>query len=82
MQAPDWQAPDMFIYPASMTAVIRMSDYIRPDITPADRLAAFIGQECRGIAQQVENAQGEVFLSDSGERRASRNGKSGVPVLQ
>lgn len=61
MQKPDWQAPDMFVYPSSMTAVIRMSDYIRPDITSDDCLAAFIGTECRGVAEQVENAQGEVY---------------------
>lgn len=61
MTAPGWQNPDMHVYPASMTAIIRTSDYIRPDITADDRLAAFIGTECRGVAEQIEGADGETL---------------------
>lgn len=53
MAAPRWKNPDMHVYPASMTAIIRTSDYIRPDITADDQLAAFIGTECRGVAEQI-----------------------------
>lgn len=49
-ERPTWTVPDMHIYPASMTAIIRMSDYIQPSISSADLLGAFIGEECRGIA--------------------------------
>ena len=51
----------MHVYPASMTAIIRTSDYIRPDITADDQLAAFIGTECRGVAEQIEGADGETL---------------------
>lgn len=61
MAAPRWKNPDMHVYPASMTAIIRTSDYIRPDITADDQLAAFIGTECRGVAEQIEGADGETL---------------------
>ena len=58
-----WVKPDMNIYSASMTAVIRMSDYIYPPIGDNDLLAAFIGTECRGVGQQIKDAAGEtVYL--------------------
>lgn len=47
-KVPAWEAPDAYVYPTSMTAVVRMSAYIEPDMTEADRLAAFIGGQCRG----------------------------------
>lgn len=56
-----WTLPDMNVYPASMTAVIRMSDYIHPSITSKDMLAAFVGTECRGIGQQIKDASGEIL---------------------
>lgn len=49
-EKPVWTLPDMHIYPASMTAIIKMSDYIQPSITEGDLLGAFIGNECRGLA--------------------------------
>ena len=49
-ERPTWTVPDMHIYPASMTAIIRMSDYIQPSISSADLLGAFVGEECRGIS--------------------------------
>ena len=59
----DWVKPDMNIYSASMTAVVRMSDYIQPSIGANDQFAAFIGTECRGVGQQITSAAGEtVYL--------------------
>ena len=62
MSAPAWKAPDMYVYPASMTAVVRMSDYIHPDITEDDLFGAFIGGECRGLGSAVQNADGETLF--------------------
>lgn len=74
-ERPVWTTPDMHIYPASMTAVIRMSPYILPSITDADLLAAFIGSECRGVAQQIHDAQGGVLYQIQVKGNQSEVGK-------
>ena len=52
---PEWVAPEDYDYTSSMTAVIRvekLNDQIVNDqmVNESDVLAAFIGDECRGIA--------------------------------
>ena len=52
---PEWVAPEDYDYTSSMTAVIRvekLNDQIVNDqmVNDSDVLAAFIGDECRGIA--------------------------------
>lgn len=41
-------------YNASMTAVLRLPDNLAPYVAAGDELAAFIGDECRGVGQQVD----------------------------
>lgn len=62
MAVPEWKAPDMYVYPASMTAVIRMSEYIQPDVTENDIIGAFIDGECRGLGSAIKNADGEILF--------------------
>ena len=44
---PEWVAPEDYDYTSSMTAVISMDSLVT---SSEDVLAAFIGEECRGIA--------------------------------
>lgn len=48
--APDWKAVDNASHQYSMTAIIRLSDFLIQFAHPDDRLAAFIDNECRGVA--------------------------------
>ena len=50
---PVWSDPDKSIYPTSMTAVVRLTPVLEHFATDADMMAAFIGTECRGVAQAV-----------------------------
>ena len=70
---PDWQQPDNSLYSTSMHAVMRMPENILPFASPDDVLAAFIGDECRGIST-VDNIGSELFYfigikGDDGESR-------------
>lgn len=49
-EAPRWQAADDGTLQYSMTAVLRLSDFLRAWEHPDDRLAAFVDNECRGVA--------------------------------
>ncbi|MGN0214765.1 MAG: hypothetical protein ACI4AH_08180 [Muribaculaceae bacterium] len=51
--APSWSDPDKSVYPTSMTAVVRLSPVLELFADDADVMAAFIGGECRGVAQSV-----------------------------
>ena len=51
--APSWTDPDKSVYPTSMTAVVRLVPALEHFAADADQMAAFIGNECRGIAQVV-----------------------------
>lgn len=50
---PVWSDPDKSIYPTSMTAVVRLTPVLEHFAADADMMAAFIGTECRGVAQAV-----------------------------
>lgn len=56
-EPPAWHAADDGTLQYSMTAVLRLSDFLRPYEHPGDRLAAFIDNECRGVAT-AEGADG------------------------
>ena len=47
--APTWKADDTGKYPATMTAVVALPAAMVANITPGDKLAAFINGECRGV---------------------------------
>ena len=51
--APLWQGPDLSLYPASMTAVVRLPLLLEAFAGEGDEMAAFIGDECRAVAQKV-----------------------------
>ncbi len=55
-EAPQWNNPAEGVYQSSMTAVIRLSDFLQSYANGNDRIAAFVGDECRGTAspQDVE----------------------------
>ncbi|MGM9847297.1 MAG: hypothetical protein ACI31F_05040 [Muribaculaceae bacterium] len=52
-EMPNWTPPDMSVYPTSMTCVIRLSPVLEEFADSGDKVAAFIGGECRGIAEPV-----------------------------
>ena len=51
---PTWNEPDKSIYPTSMTAVVRLTPFLERYATEDDVMAAFIGDECRGVASRIE----------------------------
>lgn len=58
--APQWQSPDHSLYPASMTAVVRLPLLLEAFAGEGDEMAAFIGDDCRAVAQKVTD--GDVAL--------------------
>ena len=67
---PTWDAPEGGIYQFSMTAIIRLSDFLEEYADPADEISAFVGNECRGIATAEDNGAKLFFLyirGNSGE---------------
>lgn len=61
-QIPQWVDPDKSIYPTSMTAVVRLSPILETLAADGDMMAAFIGGECRGVAQKVLNDGVRLFF--------------------
>lgn len=49
---PVWEEPDKSVFPTSMTAVIRLTPFLERYADKDDKVAAYIGDECRGIATQ------------------------------
>ncbi|WP_455586609.1 hypothetical protein [Bacteroides sp.] len=61
--APQWTQPDKGIFQFSMTAIVRLSDYLETYADDADQVAAFIGDECRGVGSvEVSNGHKLFFL--------------------
>jgi hypothetical protein len=50
---PDWKEDATGKYPVSMTAVVQLPQKLVSNIHPADKIAAFINDECRGVGVQV-----------------------------
>lgn len=61
-QSPQWTDPDKTVYPTSMTAVLRLSPILETLAADGDKMAAFIGDECRGVAQVVMNNGVRLFF--------------------
>lgn len=52
--SPQWNAPDQNLYPGSMTAIFRLTPFLEKDISFDDKIAAFIGDDCRGVSSPTE----------------------------
>jgi hypothetical protein len=52
--APHWQADTSSSHAYSMTAVIAISDSLKQTVSKSDEVAAFAGEECRGVGVFVE----------------------------
>lgn len=63
-EAPSWDAeiPAPGKYQFSMTAAIRLSDYLSRFAGADDRIAAFIGDECRGTVKPIVSDGQYMFL--------------------
>ena len=53
--APAWQV-DNAKYSVNMTAVVVLPDNLLPYFQENDQVAAFVGDECRGIGELIDNA--------------------------
>lgn len=62
MAPPSWTIDTSGKYPATMTAVVKLTPALMKTESAADKLAAFIGEECRGIGQQVHLDSTSVFF--------------------
>ncbi len=52
--SPNWQADTSPSYAYSMTAVIQLPDTLHEEIKDGDKLAAFVGDDCRGVGAIVK----------------------------
>lgn len=53
-EMPQWTSPDNSVYPTSMTAIIRLTPFLEQYVSDDDMMAAFIGNDCRGVADIVK----------------------------
>ena len=60
--APTWNTPGSGIYQFSMTAIIRLSEFLETYADANDEISAFVGDECRGIATVKENNGVKLFF--------------------
>lgn len=59
---PEWKALESGIYQFSMTAVVRLSPFLEKYADSADRVSAFIGNECRAVATTEEVEGNRLFF--------------------
>lgn len=65
---PQWENPNMNIYSTSMTAIIRLTPLLEEYFDSSDKMAAFVGNECRGVADIVTvNGINYFFILIKGE---------------
>lgn len=60
--APEWQVDLSEQYPLSMSAVVRLPDNLAAHAASGDQLAAFVGDECRGVGEAVEVNGKQVYF--------------------
>ena len=60
--APDWKVDETGRYPATMTAVVTLPDGMHGSISENDQLAAFVSEDCRGIASVVKVGSVNVYF--------------------
>lgn len=51
-EMPDWQNPNATLYEERMYVTLKLDEEFIPYSTPADRMAIFIGDECRGVSER------------------------------
>lgn len=62
-EAPEWVEPDKSVLPTSMTAVLRLTPFLERYAAEQDLMAAYIGDECRGVAtKQVVDGNTLYFI--------------------
>lgn len=59
--SPDWKVDTSGKYPVSMTAVVALQDELQPMTPGADKLGAFVADECRGVGVPVNVNNTTVF---------------------
>lgn len=57
--SPNWLLPNVSAFEYSMTVSIVLPDSLINGEQPADKLAVFTGDECRGIADRIEVSSGK-----------------------
>ena len=61
--APEWKVDLTEQYPLSMSAVVKLPDNLEAHAAAGDQLAAFVGEDCRGVGEAVEvNGQKVYFV--------------------
>lgn len=59
---PNWTVDSVGKYPLSMTAIVKVSKDITPEISESDEMGAFLGEECRGTGTFIETDSTFVFF--------------------
>jgi hypothetical protein len=62
VSAPNWAVDTTGKYPLSMTAVVKVPVGIVVDISEADQIGAFCGDECRGLGSLIKTGTASVFF--------------------
>lgn len=59
---PSWTLDDSGKYPATMTVVVQLPENLQHLTAAAGQLGAFAGEECRGLAQEVQMGGRTVYF--------------------
>lgn len=60
--SPAWTVDNIDQYPVSMTAVVQVPENLRPYIQKTDKIAAFVGDECRGTGTWIKAGSVSAFF--------------------
>ena len=62
--APDWSVSNISSYENTMTVVVALPDSLKSNEVASDKLAVFVEEDCRGIAERLEVSTGQfVWLA-------------------
>lgn len=71
--SPSWSFDAIGKYPATMTAVVQLPDYLKMGLKVNDKMGAFINDECRGTGELIKlDSVSAFFVMIHGS--ASENG--------
>ena len=59
---PSWHFDDVGKYPATMTAVVQLPDYLKRGLKEKDEMGAFINDECRGTGELIKLDSASAFF--------------------
>lgn len=68
---PDWKVNPANDYSVSMTAVVKLPKTFRPNFNPKDQLAAFVGEECRGVGTFMRDSLFFVSIQGTPNEQSS-----------